>query len=92
MPRCERIVPRSVGEDTNYYSQLLGRRTKKFSASAASYLLDFFRQGRGHKSVSIYHTEHQLYHHIKKLMYTVRVGAPDPRFGAMLLEQFGGAN
>src|ERR1700677_722413 len=25
-------------------------------------------------------------------MYTVRVGAPDPRFGAMLLEQFGGAN
>ena len=33
-----------------------------------------------------------MYHHIKKLMYTVRVGAPDPRFGAMLLEQFGGAN
>jgi Mn-containing catalase len=25
-------------------------------------------------------------------MYTVRVGAPDPRFGNMLLEQFGGAN
>src|ERR1700722_4179427 len=25
-------------------------------------------------------------------MYTFRVGAPDPRFGAMLLEQFGGAN
>ena len=39
-----------------------------------------------------FHTEHKLYHHIKKLMYTVRVGAPDPRFGAMLLEQFGGAN
>lgn len=33
-----------------------------------------------------------MYHHIKKLMYTVRVGAPDPRFGRMLLEQFGGAN
>jgi Mn-containing catalase len=33
-----------------------------------------------------------LYHHIKKLMYTVRVGAPDPKFGNMLLEQFGGAN
>jgi Mn-containing catalase len=33
-----------------------------------------------------------MYHHIKKLMYTVRVGAPDPRFGNMLLEQFGGAN
>jgi len=25
-------------------------------------------------------------------MYTVRVGRPDPRFGNMLLEQFGGAN
>ncbi len=33
-----------------------------------------------------------MYHHIKKLMYTVRVDAPDPRFGSMLLEQFGGAN
>jgi Mn-containing catalase len=33
-----------------------------------------------------------VYHHIKKLMYTVRVGSPDPRFGRMLLEQFGGAN
>ncbi len=33
-----------------------------------------------------------MYHHIKKLMYTVRVDAPDPKFGNMLLEQFGGAN
>lgn len=33
-----------------------------------------------------------MYHHIKKLMYTVRVGRPEPRFGNMLLEQFGGAN
>src|SRR3981081_740864 len=33
-----------------------------------------------------------MYHHIKKLMYTVRVGEPDARFGNMLLEQFGGAN
>src|SRR6478735_363910 len=33
-----------------------------------------------------------MYHHIKKLMFTVRVGEPDPRFGNMLLEQFGGAN
>jgi Mn-containing catalase len=33
-----------------------------------------------------------MYHHIKKLMYTVDVGTPDPRFGKMLLEQFGGAN
>jgi Mn-containing catalase len=33
-----------------------------------------------------------MYHHIKKLMYTVHVGQPDPRFGNMLLEQFGGAN
>ncbi len=33
-----------------------------------------------------------MYHHVKKLMYTVRIGEPDPRFGRMLLEQFGGAN
>jgi Mn-containing catalase len=33
-----------------------------------------------------------MYHHIKKLMFTVRVGAADPRFGNLLLEQFGGAN
>ncbi len=33
-----------------------------------------------------------MYQHIKKLMYTVNVGTPDPRFGNMLLEQFGGAN
>lgn len=33
-----------------------------------------------------------MYHHIKQLMYTVRIGVPDPHFGNMLLEQFGGAN
>src|ERR1700710_1581865 len=33
-----------------------------------------------------------MYHHVKKLMYTVRVDEPDCRFGNMLLEQFGGAN
>ncbi len=33
-----------------------------------------------------------MYHHVKKLMYNVRIGAPDPRFGRMLLEQFGGEN
>src|SRR4026209_74932 len=33
-----------------------------------------------------------MYHHVKKLMYTVRVDAPDPKFGNMPLEQFGGAN
>jgi Mn-containing catalase len=33
-----------------------------------------------------------MYHHVKKLMYTVRVDEPDPRFGNMLLEQFGGVN
>jgi Mn-containing catalase len=33
-----------------------------------------------------------MYHHVKKLMYTVRIDTPDPRFGNMLLEQFGGAN
>ncbi len=33
-----------------------------------------------------------MYHHVKQLMFTVRVDEPDPRFGNMLLEQFGGAN
>lgn len=33
-----------------------------------------------------------MYHHVKKLMYTVRVDEPAPSFGNMLLEQFGGAN
>ena len=31
-----------------------------------------------------------MYHHVKKLMYPV--DQPDPHFGNMLLEQFGGAN
>ena len=33
-----------------------------------------------------------MYHHVKKLMYTVNIGEADPQFGRMLLEQFGGAN
>ncbi len=33
-----------------------------------------------------------MYHHIKQLMYTVRIDTPDPAFGNMLLEQFGGEN
>ena len=33
-----------------------------------------------------------MYHHVKTPMYAVRVDEPDPRFGNMLLEQFGGAN
>src|SRR3984957_18553668 len=33
-----------------------------------------------------------MYHPIKKLMYTVKVGTPNAGFGNMLLEQFGGAN
>ena len=33
-----------------------------------------------------------MYHHVKKLMYTVNIGTPDVYFGRMLLEQFGGAN
>lgn len=33
-----------------------------------------------------------MYHHVKKLMYRVEVDQPDPAFGKMLLEQFGGAN
>jgi hypothetical protein len=40
---------------------------------------------------SLFHLpETRMYHHIKKLMFTVRVGEPDRRFGNMLLEQFGG--
>jgi hypothetical protein len=30
-----------------------------------------------------------MYHHVKKLMYTVNIEEPDPRFGRMLLERFG---
>lgn len=33
-----------------------------------------------------------MYHHVKQLMYTDNVGTPDPKFGNMVLEQFGGAN
>jgi Mn-containing catalase len=33
-----------------------------------------------------------MYHHVKKLMYTVNIGEPNVKFGNMLLEQFGGAN
>ena len=33
-----------------------------------------------------------MYHHVKKLLHAVRVDAPDPKFGNMLLEQIGGAN
>src|SRR3954452_20511728 len=33
-----------------------------------------------------------MYNHVKRLMYSVSVGTPEPRFGKMLLEQFGGAN
>jgi Mn-containing catalase len=33
-----------------------------------------------------------MYHHVKKLMYSVKVDTPNVRFGRMLLEQFGGAN
>lgn len=38
------------------------------------------------------HAGIHMYHHVKKLMYTVCVDEPDPRFGNMLLEQFEGAN
>lgn len=33
-----------------------------------------------------------MYHHVKKLMYTVKVDTPNVNFGRMVLEQFGGAN
>src|SRR3954451_17239287 len=46
----------------------------------------------GFHSQSTATTRMIMYHHVKKLMYTVRVDTPDPQFGNMLLEQFGGAN
>src|SRR3954449_8385615 len=33
-----------------------------------------------------------MFHHIKELQYNARVSGPDPRFAALLLEQFGGGN
>jgi len=33
-----------------------------------------------------------MYHHIRNLMYSVHGGTPDPKFGNMLLKQFGKAN
>ena len=33
-----------------------------------------------------------MYHTVNKLMYTVNLDNADPRFGNMLLEQFGGVN
>jgi Mn-containing catalase len=47
---------------------------------------------RRHTSTTTLLAEVPMYHHVKKLMYTVKVGEPDARFGNMLLEQFGGAN
>jgi Mn-containing catalase len=33
-----------------------------------------------------------MFHHVKELQFNARVSAPDPRFAALLLEQFGGGN
>lgn len=33
-----------------------------------------------------------MFHHVKELQFNARVSRPDPRFAALLLEQFGGAN
>lgn len=33
-----------------------------------------------------------MFHHIKELQFNARVSKPDPKFAAILLEQFGGAN
>lgn len=33
-----------------------------------------------------------MFHHVKELQFNARVTKPDPRFAAILLEQFGGAN
>ena len=33
-----------------------------------------------------------MFHHVKELQFNARVSEPDPRFAALLLEQFGGGN
>lgn len=33
-----------------------------------------------------------MFHHVKELQFNARVSKPDPRFAALLLEQFGGGN
>jgi Mn-containing catalase len=33
-----------------------------------------------------------MFHHVKELQFNARVSQPDPRFAALLLEQFGGPN
>ncbi|MBZ9796086.1 manganese catalase family protein [Mesorhizobium sp. ES1-4] len=33
-----------------------------------------------------------MFHHVKELQFNARVSEPDPKFAALLLEQFGGAN
>lgn len=33
-----------------------------------------------------------MFYHVKELQFNARVSAPDPKFAALLLEQFGGAN
>jgi len=33
-----------------------------------------------------------MFHHVKELQFNARVSQPDPKFAALLLEQFGGAN
>lgn len=33
-----------------------------------------------------------MFYHVKELQFNARVSGPDPRFAALLLEQFGGAN
>src|SRR4051794_22583204 len=67
----------------------------------AALLLHAFRLSTALRTISaVEHARHLrgdaarrgMYHHVKKLMYTVRVDNPDPAFGNMLLEQFGGAN
>ncbi len=59
----------------------------------AAFVSSDIRTARPVRAAHPFHYERGLmYHHVKKLMYTVRVDAPDPAFGNMLLEQFGGAN
>src|SRR5690348_3588043 len=77
---CRRRSPRLVTSRTAILAQV-GVAIGTSAMQARSEII--FRSSPGH-----FH----MYHHVKKLMFTVRVDEPDPRFGNMLLEQFGGAN
>src|SRR4051812_11215627 len=92
-PRCAReCMPSHVpslgcfqGHARNELTQLI-----RTVAGTTSSLAGWSRSGFHPQSTAT--TRMIMYDHVKKLMCTVRVDSPDPKFGNMLLEQFGGAN